>query len=105
VNRCNLSTGTREERCAIDCYIPFCETGGTAILIRKTLQKYVSGVNISNERIIGIELRSGNQLPLHVFCVYKDVILYNETLCDIQSAFSHYCKVGTVIFPEILMHN
>ena len=79
-----------------------CGKAGTAILIRKTLQKYVSRVNISNERIIGIELRSGNQLPLYVFCVYmpadNDVILYNETLCDIQSVFSHYCKMGTVIF-------
>jgi len=42
-----------------------------------------------------------NQLPLYVLCVYmpsdNDVILYNETLCDIQSVFSHYCKIGTVI--------
>ena len=41
-------------------------------------------------------------LTIYVFCVYmpadNDVILYNETLCDIQSVFSHYCKMGTVIF-------
>ena len=78
-----------------------CGKAGTAIMIRKTLQKYVSHVNISNERIIGMDLRSGNQLPLYVFCVYmssdNNVILYNETLCDIQSVFLHYCTLGTVI--------
>ena len=67
------------------------------------MQNYVSLVNtISNERIVGIELRYNNQLPLYIFCVYmpsdSDVILYNDTLCDIQSVFSHYCKIGTVIF-------
>ena len=44
---------------------------------------------ILNERIIGIELRYNNQLPVYIFCVYMpsdhDIVLDNKTLCDIQS--------------------
>ena len=80
-----------------------CGKAGTAILIRKSLQKHISLVNnITNERIIGIEIRYNKLSPLYVFCVYmpadNDVSCYNETLCDLQAIFSHYCKLGTVIF-------
>ena len=45
-----------------------CGKAGTAILIRKSLQTVISQVyNIQNNRIIGIEVRIGCNIPLYIF--------------------------------------
>jgi len=80
-----------------------CGKAGPVILIRKSLQSVISQISkIQNNRIIGIDVRVGCSKPLYIFCLYmpsdSDVNSYNETLCDVQSIFSHYCKPGTVLF-------
>ena len=75
-----------------------CGKAGTAILIRKRISQIS---NIDNDRIVGIEIRNNHHIPLYILCMYmpseSDVNWYNETLCDVQALFSHYCNVGTVL--------
>ena len=79
-----------------------CGKAGTAILVRKSLNTIVSQINnINNDRIIGIEIRKNNHVPIFMFCIYmpsdSDMNFYNDVLCDVQALYAFYCKLGTVV--------
>ena len=58
-------------------------------------------VNISNERICGIQMQTRHGLPLFILCVYMtahhDLLQYRETLSDIQDLVATYSQQGTII--------
>ena len=58
-------------------------------------------VNISNERICGIQMQTRHGLPLCIVCVYitahHDLLQYRETLSDIQDLVATYSQQGTII--------
>ena len=67
-----------------------CGKSGVAIMYKKTLSYCIERVeNIFNDRIIAIEVKCIDSLPLFMFCVYlpacNDLELYQSVLNDLES--------------------
>ena len=80
-----------------------CGKGGVSILYKSSLDFSVRNMDeISDERIIGLEIYCNNNAKLYAFCIYMPsanypLEKYCETLSKLQAICNTYSDTGTIV--------